>query len=110
MVKSFGFPLAFVAQDGIEEIQVPWNDFDCLFIGGSTEFKVGEVSRQLVKEAKSRGKSVHMGRASTPERIHLAGSWGCDSIDSTAFSRAGFKHLPWALEIVKKYSGRMEVA
>jgi hypothetical protein len=105
IVRGFGYPLAYVAQDGIEETPVPWKEFDCLFLGGTTGFKVGPVAERYAKEAKERGKWCHMGRCSTPARMHLAGSWGCDSVDSTGFSRFGMRDLPWALEIAKQYLG-----
>jgi hypothetical protein len=109
VVRSFGYPLAFVAQDGIEDIQVPWPEMDCLFIGGTTGFKVGPVAELYVKEAQHRGKKVHMGRVNGPVRLRLALEWGCDSVDGTGFSHAGLRHLPWALEIVKQYSNELEM-
>jgi hypothetical protein len=39
-IRSLGFPAAFVAQDGLEDLVVPWDWFDVLFIGGSTEWKL----------------------------------------------------------------------
>jgi hypothetical protein len=108
VVRSFGYPLAFVAQDGIEETQVPWKEFDCLFLGGSTEFKVGPVAERYAKEAKQRGKSVHVGRVNTPKRLLYAASIGADSVDGTGFSRFGMRDLMWALPIVKQYSNQLE--
>ena len=60
-IRELGYPAAFVAQDGQEHLPVPWDDFDALFIGGSTEWKLGAAARRLVSDAKARGKHVHMG-------------------------------------------------
>src|SRR5690349_16728191 len=35
-IRELGYPVAFVAQDGLEVLPVPWDEFDVLFIGGST--------------------------------------------------------------------------
>jgi hypothetical protein len=109
IVRGFGYPLAYVAQDGIEETPVPWSEIECLFIGGTTEFKVGPIAERFTKEAKERGKWVHMGRVNGRIRLNLAGSWGCDSVDGSGFSRAPMRHLPWALEIAKQYSSSNEI-
>lgn len=91
-------PVALVAQDGIEDTVIPWKAIGALFIGGTTEFKMGPVAASLAREARSRGKHVHMGRVNTRRRIRWAKSIGCHSIDGTAFSMFRKTHLPWALE------------
>ena len=40
-VRSLRYPVAFVAQDGATEKNVPWDEMDVLFIGGTTQFKHG---------------------------------------------------------------------
>lgn len=82
-IRELGFKAAFVAQNGIENTVIPWDEFDCLFIGGDTEFKLSEQSRELVTEAKDRNKWVHMGRVNSYRRLKLADDWGCDSADGT---------------------------
>jgi hypothetical protein len=62
---------------------VPWDEFDVLFLGGSTEWKLGEAAAALTAEAKSRGKHVHMGRVNSRKRYRYARSIGCDSVDGT---------------------------
>lgn len=93
-----GLPRAFVAQDGLDIGSVPWDDMRCLFVGGTTAFKLGPVVHAAVVEAKRRGLWVHMGRVNTRRRFKWAASIGCDSVDGTAFSRFRRTHLPWALE------------
>src|SRR3990170_3952348 len=36
-IRDFNLPVAFVLQDGCPD--VPWSRIDCLFVGGSTEYK-----------------------------------------------------------------------
>lgn len=61
-IRSLGVPAAFVGQDGCEQGLVPWQHFDVLFLGGSTEWKLGPAAEALSREAVARGKRVHMGR------------------------------------------------
>lgn len=63
-IRAAGFPVAFVAQDGLETMldAVPWDLVDVLFVGGSTEWKLSEAAHACVKEAQRRGKRTHMGR------------------------------------------------
>lgn len=82
-IRALGFPAALVAQDGLENLDVPWDLFDALFIGGTTEFKLSDHAKRLAAEAKQRGKFVHMGRVNSGRRWKLADSFGCDSCDGT---------------------------
>lgn len=79
-------PVALVAQDGLTPQDTPWNDIQALFIGGTTEWKLGEDARLLMKEAKERGKWVHMGRVNSWRRMEYAKSCEVDSIDGTRLS------------------------
>jgi hypothetical protein len=82
-IRALGYPAALVAQDGLEHLEVPWDDFDVLFIGGSTEWKLGLAARALVREAKARGKWVHCGRVNSERRYRIMYEMGCDSVDGT---------------------------
>jgi len=84
--QRLGYPVAFVAQDGIEHIHIPWDSFDVLFLGGSNQFKYSAALRAVVKEAKRRGKWVHHGRCNTPQRILYSAFIGCDSWDGTHYT------------------------
>jgi hypothetical protein len=79
-------PKALVAQDGMRAIDVPWKRIDALFIGGTSEFKMGVAAHKLAQEAKRRGLWLHMGRVNTQQRIRYAKAIGCDSIDGTSLS------------------------
>jgi hypothetical protein len=83
-IRALGLPAAFVAQDGQEDLPVPWDQFDVLFIGGSTEWKLGRHSQRIAFEARRRGKRVHMGRVNSHRRLITAAlSHACDSADGT---------------------------
>jgi hypothetical protein len=93
----FGLPPAFVAQDGLEHLDVPWHWFDVLFLGGSTPWKLGPAARMLAAEAKARGKRVHMGRVNSLRRMRYARAIGCDSADGTFIRFGPERRLPEAL-------------
>jgi hypothetical protein len=82
-IRHLGYRVALVAQDGLERLAVPWDEFDALFIGGSTEWKLGDAVAGLAEEARRRGKWVHMGRVNSLRRLRHAQSIGCDSADGT---------------------------
>jgi hypothetical protein len=94
-IRALGYPVAFVAQDGFDAAEVPcWDDFDCLFIGGTTEWKLGPHARAAVREAKARGKWVHMGRVNSERRYEYARAIGCDSADGTFLTFGPDVNLP----------------
>lgn len=93
-IRALGYPAAFVAQDGLEDLATPWDEFDVLFIGGSTEWKLGRHARDLVREAKRRGKRVHMGRVNSAKRYRYAEAIGCDSADGTFLTYGPDVNLP----------------
>lgn len=83
ILRAIGYKAALVAQDGLEALDVPWDEFDCLFIGGTTEWKLSEHAYRLVAEAKRRGKWTHMGRVNSWRRFRTAAAAGYDSADGT---------------------------
>lgn len=82
-IRECGVPAALVGQDGLENLVVPWDEFDVLFLGGSDAWKLGAGARALTAEAKRRGKLVHMGRVNSLKRLAYAHEIGCDSADGT---------------------------
>lgn len=91
-------PIAYVAQDGQPKDQVPWPYIDCLFIGGSTTYKLSAEAEQLGRQAKHRGLWLHMGRVNSRKRFDYARAIGCDSVDGSSFSKWRDRWLPDALE------------
>jgi hypothetical protein len=82
-IAAAGFKRGFVGQDGLENLEVPWSEFDAFFLGGTTEWKLSLGAAVLAYEAKLRGKWVHMGRVNSYRRLQYAASLGCDSADGT---------------------------
>ena len=93
-IRALGYPAAFVAQNGAETVGVPWDDFDVLFIGGDTEWKLGGHARDIVTSARRRGKGVHMGRVNSRQRMQYASAIGCDSADGTYLAFGPDTNLP----------------
>lgn len=93
-IRTLGYPAAFVAQDGLEHLAVPWESFDVLFIGGSTAWKLGPATAALAAEARRRGKRVHMGRVNSRRRWTYAEHIGCDSVDGTFLTFGPDVNLP----------------
>lgn len=92
VLRDMGYRAALVAQDGLQTPE--WDTFDALFIGGTTRWKLSEHTRQLVQEAKKRGKWVHMGRVNSLRRLRAAEFMGCDSADGTYLKHGPDVNLP----------------
>ncbi len=93
--KIAKWPLALVAQDGQESHPIPWDDIDAIFIGGSTEWKLGPHAAACVKAGKALGKWVHIGRVNTPGRFEYFEQLGADSCDGTGLAR--YSHMRKAI-------------
>lgn len=94
LIRGLGYAPAFVAQDGLQSTQVPWDDLGALFIGGSTAYKESAAARSLCAYAKARGIWVHWGRVNGKRRYELALLAGADSIDGTGFSMYPNTNIP----------------
>lgn len=96
-------PLALCVQDGATTTGVPWEwpNLRCLFMAGSTEFKLSAQMADICREGKRRGLWIHAGRVNTSSRIqHMIGLGFVDSIDGSSFDKWRDTHLPWALDEV----------
>ena len=96
-IRALGYPAALVAQDGLEDLEIPWDDFDVLFVGGSTAWKLGGAARSIIRQAKALGKHVHMGRVNSERRYRYALAIGCDSCDGTYLTFGPDINLPAVL-------------
>lgn len=83
VIRGWGVPASLVLQDGATPETVPWGRFDHLFIGGSTEWKVGPMAETICREAATRHIPVHMGRVNSLKRLRLARRFACESADGT---------------------------
>lgn len=72
-IRDLGFPAAIVAQDSMEFCDWwDWDDFDALFIGGSTSWKLSPAAANLARCARSIGHHIHMGRVNSEIRYQYA--------------------------------------
>ena len=83
------YPLAYVAQDGSEAIDIPWQEFSSLFVGGTTHWKDSAAVQDLVKAALILQKHVHIGRVNQVDRylrFAEAGAHTCDGSGASQYS------------------------
>mgnify|MGYP003146501226 CR=1 FL=1 len=86
VVKAHQLPVAIVLQDGATHHEIPWNQIDGVFIGGSTKFKLCRRVASFSGYARATGLWVHMGRVNTSRRYNHASQIGCHSVDGSTFS------------------------
>lgn len=98
LLRGLGYRPAFVAQDGLQPDQVPWDEMGTLFIGGSTVYKESAAVRALCGYAKAQGLWVHWGRVNGKRRYEMALKAGADSIDGTGFSMFPDTNIPKVAE------------
>jgi hypothetical protein len=108
-IKKLDLPVALVAQDGLENLAVPWDSLDALFIGGSTEWKLGEMARMLVAEARRRGKWVHVGRVNSQVRLRYCIHLGVDSVDGTEWAINPGRGIRWATQVMAEMDRQLRL-
>lgn len=81
ILRHYG-PVAFVAQDGQEDLELP-SEMDWLFVGGSTDWKMGQGARSCIQWARERDIPVHVGRVNSIKRLAYFKSLDCQSADGT---------------------------
>lgn len=87
LIRALGYPVAYVAQDGFDPSVVPWDQFDALFIGGTTGWKRSEAGGYAaIREGKRRGKYVHVGRVNGGPFLRNCAAAGADSADGTGLA------------------------
>lgn len=92
----FHWPAAFVAQDGCEDLDIPWDEMACLFIGGGDPWKDSKAAKDIVRTAKIIGLRVHVGRVNTLKRFKAFNELGADTCDGTGVSQ--YDHMLEAIE------------
>jgi hypothetical protein len=93
-IRELGYPVAYVLQDGQQDVPVPWDEIDAVFAGGSDGFKLGPVAAAVCREATARGLWVHVGRVNSRKRLIYAVSIGADSADGTYLMFGARRGLP----------------
>lgn len=111
-IRNLGFRAAFVAQDGATPDNMPWDDCDAVFIGGTDNFKLGDTARAVIAAAKNRNLWVHIGRVNSGRRyrafaypFHYEGQLvpGADSCDGTFLIFGPDVNLPKLLRWIDDY-------
>lgn len=82
-LREYGWPLAYVVQDGANERRVP-KEADLVFVGGTTEWKWRNVERFA-----SAFPRVHVGRVNNIDKIEYCARAGVESCDGSGFFREG---------------------
>lgn len=87
LVDELDLPVAWVAQDGLEErphlLDQMLDEADCIFIGGSTDWKLSEHAARVARIALDAEKWVHVGRVNSLKRLRFAAAIGAHSVDGT---------------------------
>jgi hypothetical protein len=82
-IRRYGWPLAFVAQDGMKPRDVP-KTADIVFIGGSTTWKWRSVAEFVASFPR-----VHVGRVNWVDKLEYCEAIGVESCDGTGFFKGG---------------------
>jgi hypothetical protein len=104
-IRELGYPVAYVAQDGVEDTRIPWSQIDVVFLGGTNDFKLGPVAVDVTKRALAKGKHVHMGRVNSFRRLKYAYDIGCRSADGTYVTFGPSQNVPKVLNWIQKLKG-----
>lgn len=80
-LRSYGIPLAFAVQDGMDLTDVP-KSADVVFVGGTTSWKRQNIARFCQVFPR-----VHVGRINTWKWVWYCHDCGAESVDGTGFFR-----------------------
>jgi hypothetical protein len=80
-IVETGVPVAIVLQDGATTDEVPWDEIDAVFLGGSDAWRPKAVP--ILQRAKRLGKHVHVGRVNTWRGLLFSLRAGADTVDGT---------------------------
>jgi hypothetical protein len=105
-IRSLGYPVALAVQDGALPEDIPWQDIDAVFLGGSTEWKDSDAAGRIAVAAAEYGKWRHGGRVNTYARLRLMTFFGCDSADGTFLTFGPDKNLARLLRYLRKNEAR----
>jgi hypothetical protein len=94
----YQYRIALVSQDGIEDLDIPWDEVDALFVGGGDPWKDSQCSQDVVRTAKILGKHVHVGRVNQLERYRRFEALGADTCDGSSIAIYDYKLRSLAYE------------
>lgn len=103
-IRGWGYQrVALAAQDGLEDLDVPWDDFEVLFVGGTTGWKLSRAADDLIGEAKRRDMWVHVGRVNSVQRLYRMMDLGADSIDGSRCTWFPDTYIPGTIAAIKAH-------
>jgi len=82
-----GWRIALACQDGQEDLPLPWDAIDAVFIGGSTNWKGSHHVVQIIQAAQLLGKHVHVGRVNGAARWKHFEALGVDTCDGSGIAQ-----------------------
>lgn len=100
LIRRHGFVPAFVCQVGATPDNLP-DDAEVLFLGGTTEWKLGPAAWAITAQAKESGVWVHMGRVNSQRRVRTARAMGCASCDGSFLTYGPDQNLPRLMSWLK---------
>ena len=101
-IKTYGYPVAFVAQDGCSPGDIP-DEADWIFIGGNDPWKMENAHRFVGN------RPVHVGRVNGIGRLKYCESIGVASVDGTGWLRARGKQFNDIINYFKGQERQMEL-
>lgn len=102
VVRAFGFRPCLVLQDGLSRYDLDLFDPPAVFIGGSTDWKMGAEARNMATDWRAKGRPVHMGRVNSCRRIEYAVRIGCTSCDGSGFSKWPDTRIPLGMRWIRR--------
>ena len=101
VISNMNYPLAIVLQDGATIKNTPWQDIQAVFVGGSTDWKLGEEARHLIHYAKNNNLWVHVGRVNSIKRLRYCKENNVDSVDGLAFAKYNKTYVDKAIRFLE---------
>lgn len=88
-LAEFGYPLAYVFQDGSEYLPIPPCDYT--FIGGTDDWRQQHAAA-MIQRAHDEGLGCHVGRVNSEKRMRMLAYTPADSADGTHLAFVGPKN------------------
>ena len=85
-IATLELPVAFVAQDGQEDLPFPEGGYSAIFIGGTTKWKLSDAALSVIQRGKAEGCWIHVGRVNSSIRYNRMLIAGADSVDGTCIA------------------------
>lgn len=98
-IKPYGYPMAFVAQDGCTPEKIP-SECDWIFIGGNTPWKADNIKYFIGL------RPVHVGRVNSLGFLKYCESIGVTSIDGTGWMRGRGKQYH---DFMSQFNGEVQL-